>query len=449
MRKILIVDDDVSVTNYLMVFLMQHEVFEPVVINDSRDVPDLLETSSFDTIILDMDMPNLSGLDILKIIHERKIDTPVLVLSGVNDVDLAVKALKLGAFDFLSKPVDDEYLIKVIDRAIEHHSLQASISQMPEHQARNELLHEKAFELLVSQDPDVIQLFHKLEKIAAGDGCIFLKGERGTGRRFLAFASHNASSRNEGPFIDINVANHDAEGFAAELFGLAKGWAGAAEEQKGFIEQAHGGTLYLSNIDKLTQPVQHRLDRMIKSGEFYLEGTTEIRKANTRLIVSSTVDLSKDRYRDYFSRDLLYHLWSNLIVIPPLRDRAGDIRLFAEHFLKRVAKAAGKTITGIDPELIGFLESYEFPGNESELRDAIATAVLRENGETLKVESLSRYVQDKIHTGVSASSVFVLRKLDEVVRESVQETVRHLDGDIPRAALELDVSEGEVRGFVE
>jgi DNA-binding NtrC family response regulator len=159
--------------------------------------------------------------------------------------------------------------------------------------------------------------------------------------------------------------------------------------------------------------------------------------------------LSKDRYRDYFSRDLLYHLWSNLIVIPPLRDRAGDIRLFAEHFLKRVAKAAGKTITGIDPELIGFLESYEFPGNESELRDAIATAVLRENGETLKVESLSRYVQDKIHTGVSASTVFVLRKLDEVVRESVQETVRHLDGDIPRAALELDVSEGEVRGFVE
>ena len=445
MRRILIVDDDVSVTNYLMVFLMQHEIFEPVVLNDSREVPGILETSSFDTIILDMDMPNLSGLDILKIIHERLIDTPVLVLSGVNDVDLAVKALKLGAFDYLTKPVDDEYLLKVIDRAIQHRTLHESISQLPQQLTRNDLTHEEAFEQLLTQHPDVIRIFHEVEKIAAGEVCIFLMGERGTGKRTLALASHNASPRRLGPFVDVNVADHDPESFAAEFFGLTKGWAGAAEEQEGFLERAHGGTLYVSNIEQLSQPAQHRLDRVIRTGEFYRQGTTEIRTVDVRLIVSSTVDLTLDRYREQFSGDLLYHLWGNLIKIPPLREREGDLLLFAEHFLKREIKRTGRPIKDIDPDLIDFLESYDFPGNGSELRDIIATAVLREGGETLRIESLSQYVRSKIQKGNPVRGDFVFRKLKDFVRD----TVKNLDGDIHRAALELDVSLDEVRKYVD
>lgn len=449
MRRILIVDDDVSVTNYLMVFLMQHEIFEPVVLNDSREVPGILENSSFDTIILDMDMPNLNGLDILKIIHERKIDTPVLVLSGVNDVDLAVKALKFGAFDYLTKPVDDEYLIKVIDRAIQHRTLHESISQLPQQLTRNDLIHEEAFEQLVTRHPDVIRLFHEVEKIAAGEVCIFLMGERGTGKRTLALASHNASPRRLGPFVDVNVADHDTKSFAAEFFGMTKGWAGAAEEQEGFLERAHGGTLYVSNVDKLSLPAQHRLDRVIRTGEFYRQGTTEIRTVDIRLIVSSTVDLTLDRYREHFSGDLLYHLWGNLIKIPPLREREGDLTLFAEHFLRREIERTGRPIKGIDPDLIDFLEKYDFPGNGSELRDIIATAVLREDGEILGIESLSQYVRSKIQKGVPAHGDFVFRKLEDLVRDFVRDTVGHLDGDIHRAALELDVSLDEVRKYVD
>jgi len=449
MRQILIVDDDVAVTNYLMVFLMQHEVFEPVVVNDSREVPGLLEESVFDTIILDMDMPNLSGLDILKIIHEKKIDTPVLVLSGVNDVDLAVKALKFGAFDYLTKPVDDEYLLKVIDRAIQHRTLHESISQLPRQLTRNDLVHEEAFEQLVTQHPDVIRLFHEVEKIAAGEVCIFLMGERGTGKRTLALASHNASPRRNGPFVDVNVANHDPENFAAEFFGMAKGWGGAPEDQEGFLERAHGGTLYMSNIEKLTLPVQHRLDRVIRTGEFYRQGTTEIRTVDIRLIVSSTVDLTLDRYRDSFSGDLLYHLWGNLIKIPPLREREGDLPILAEYFLQREIERTGRAIKGIDPALIEFLETYDFPGNESELRDIIATAVLREDGDILRIESLSHYVRDKIQKGIPSTGGFEFRKLADVVRVFVRDTVRHCDGDIRRAALELDISLDEVRKYID
>jgi len=449
LRKVLIVDDDVSVTNYLMVFLMQHEVFEPVVLNDSREVPGVLETSSFDTIILDMDMPNLSGLDILKIIHERKIDTPVLVLSGVNDVDLAVKALKFGAFDYLTKPVDDEYLLKVIERAIQHRTLHESISQLPQQLTRNDLAHEEVFAHLVAKHPDVIRLFHEVEKVAAGDVSIFLMGERGTGKRTLAMASHNASPRRHGPFVDVNVADHDQGSFAAEFFGLAKGWAGTVEAQEGFLERANGGTLYISNIEMLSLPMQHRLDRVIRTGEFYRQGTTEIRTVDVRLIVSSTVDLTQDRYRGRFSGDLLYHLWGNLIKIPALREREGDLPLFTEHFLKQQVKRTGKSITGIDPALVEFLESYDFPGNESELRDIIATAVLRESGEILRIESLSHYVRDKIQEGVPTRGDFVFRKLQEVTREFVKDTVGHLDGDIHKAALELDISLDDVRKYLD
>ncbi len=448
MRRILIVDDDVSVTNYLMVFLMQHEVFEPVVLNDSREVPGMLETSQFDIIILDMDMPNLSGLDILKIIHEREIDTPVLILSGVNDVDLAVKALKFGAFDFLSKPVDDEYLIKVIDRAIEHHNLQENISQLPETLARNELAHEDAFAKVVSQDQDLIHVLHEVEMIAAGEVCIFLTGERGTGKRTLALASHNVSPRQNGPFVEVNVANPDSENFAADFFGWVKGWSGAVEGQEGFLERANGGTLYLANIDQLSLPVQHRLDQVIRTGEFYRQGTTEIRKVDIRLIASSTVDITLERYQEHLSGDILYHLWGNLVKIPPLRDRDGDIVLFAEHFMRRASDGSGKPAKTIDPTLIEFLETYSFPGNESELRDIIATAVLRETGDVLRVDSLSRYVRDKIIRGVPVPGDFIFRKLDDVQRDHVNETVRQLDGDVTRAALELGVPEDEVHKYM-
>jgi len=449
MRKILIVDDDVAVTNYLMVFLMQHEVFEPVVLNDSRDVLGLLEEQSFDTIILDMDMPNLSGLDILKIIHERKIETPVLVLSGVNDVDLAVKALKFGAFDYLTKPVDDEYLLKVIDRAIQHRSLHESISQLPQQLSRDDLAHEEAFEQLVTQHPDVIRLFHEVEKIAAGEVSIFLMGERGTGKRTLALASHNASPRRHGPFVDVNVVNHDPESFAAEFFGMARGWAGAPEDQEGFLERADEGTLYISNIEKLTLPLQHRLDRLIRTGEFYRQGTTEIRTVDVRLIVSSTVDLTLDRYRESFSGDLLYHLWGNLIRIPPLREREGDLPLLADYFLRREIERTGKAIRGIDPSLIEFLETHDFPGNDSELRDIIATALLREDGEILRIESLSQYVRDKIQKGGPIGGEFVFRKLEDVCRDFVRDTLRHLDGDIRQAALELNISLDEIKKYID
>ena len=447
MRKILIIDDDVAVTNYLMVFLMQSETFEPTVINESPEVPPLLEQETFDIILLDMDMPNLSGIDLLKMIRENGIETPVIVLSGVNDVDLAVKALKLGAFDYLTKPVDDEYLLEVIEKGIRNRNLKEHISALPDELSRDDLAYEEAFSRLPTQNPEMIHLLHRVEKIAMGSQGVFVMGGRGTGKGKVAEAIHNAGPRKDGPFVAINAAAHDQDQFAGQLFGQAADWTGEHQEISGLIDGAEGGTLYISNIERLSLAVQHRLDRLIRTGEYYREGTTQIRSADIRVIGGSTKDLRSEEYRDSFSQDLLYHLWVNLIQIPLLKDRADDIPLLADHYLQRDVARTGIAIEGVAPELGVFLQTYAFPGNLEELRDVIATCVRKylttgvvpEDG-LLGVDSLSNYMRDKIRAGTRNPARRRMRKLPEVLNEHVKWTVDMLNGDLGRAAQELDIS---------
>ena len=455
MRSILIIDDDVAVTNYLMVFLMQSETFEPTVINESLEVPPLLEQETFDIILLDMDMPNLSGIDLLKMIRENGIETPVIVLSGVNDVDLAVKALKLGAFDYLTKPVDDEYLLEVVEKALRNRDLRNNISSLPDELSRDDLAYEEAFARLPTENPEMIHLLHRVEKIAMGRQGVFVMGGRGTGKGKVAEAIHNAGPRKEGPFVAVNAAAQDQDQFAGQLFGQAADWTGEQQETDGLIDRAEGGTLYISNIESLSLAVQHRLDRLIRTGEYYREGTTQIRSADVRVIGGSTKDLRSDAYRDSLSQDLLYHLWVNLIQIPLLRDRSDDIPLLAEHYLKRDVARTGVAITGVAPELGVFLQTYAFPGNLEELRDVIATCVRKyltagevpEDG-LLGVDSLSNYMRDKIRAGTRNPAKRRLRKLPEIINEHCTWTVEVLKGDLGRAAQELGITIEELEAYL-
>ncbi len=455
MRNILIVDDDVAVTNYLMVFLMQSETFEPTVINESLEVPPLLEQETFDIILLDMDMPNLSGIGLLKMIRESGIETPVIVLSGVNDADLAVKALKLGAFDYLTKPVDDEYLLEVIEKALRNRNLKENISALPDQLSRDDLAYEEAFSRLPTENPEMIHLLHRVEKIAMGSQGVFVMGGRGTGKGKVAEAIHNAGPRKDGPFVAVNAAAQDQDQFAAQLFGQAADWTGEHQETAGLIDSAEGGTLYISNIERLSMAVQHRLDRLIRTGEYYREGTTQIRSADVRVIGGSTKDLRSEEYRDSFSQDLLYHLWVNLIQIPLLRDRSDDIPLLAEHYLRRDVTRTGIEIKGVAPELGVFLQTYAFPGNLEELRDVIATCVRKyltigrvpEDG-LLGVDSLSNYMRDKIRAGTRNPASRRLRKLSEVIVEHVRWTVDSLKGDLGCAAQELDITLEELETYL-
>jgi DNA-binding NtrC family response regulator len=442
MRKVLIVDDDVAVTNYFMVFLVQTGLFEPHVANDSREVEGLLERETFDVVMLDMDMPNVSGMDILRGMRSRGDGTPVVILTGVSDVDLAVRAMKLGAFDYLTKPVDDQNLLQVLENAIEHRTLRRTIDELPKQLTRQGLAHEDAFRQLPTQDDKMIRLFHQAERLAASDVSIFIWGEGGTGKEALARAIHQSSPRSAGPFVVVEADSQDADKFPGFFFGQAKDWRGARDETPGLLAQADHGTLFFNTIDALSPSMQVKLKRLIQTGEYYNENSTSIRKADVRMIVSSKHDLTRPEYAATFSRDLLYHLMINSIRIPPLRERPGDIPLLAGLFLAEEVERAGKTISGFSADSMDILAQYGYPDNVQELRTIVAGAVAKEETETITVDSLPAYVRERIER--AGEEMFYPRKLSEVVREHVRLTLAYFGQQREAAAEVLGVSPAEL-----
>jgi DNA-binding NtrC family response regulator len=445
MKKILIVDDDPAVTNYLMVFLMQTGLFETKVLNDSREVSGQLGKDDFDIVLLDMDMPNVSGMDILNDIRARGLDIPVVVLTGVSDVDLAVKAMKLGAFDYLIKPADEDKLLEVLDHAMEHRVLHRNIETLPRELTRKDLEHEDAFVHFSTLDKAMIRLFHQAEKIAATDLSIFIWGESGTGKEALARAIHKASPRRDKPFVAAEADSQDPETFPAFFFGQDRTWSGTREESPGLLEQANQGTLFLNHIDALSGSAQVRLKRFLQTGEFYRENSTQIRKADVRMIVASTRDLTAPEYKDSFSRDVLYHLMINSIYMPPLRDRMGDLPLLVEKLLEEESEKAGRKFDGVSQDVLDYLRGYNFPKNVMELRTILAGAVANQDGGSITLESLppsTRQLLEGEKAGIAEP--FVPRKLDVVVREYVVKTLQHFSNRKDLAARELGITVEEL-----
>jgi DNA-binding NtrC family response regulator len=350
--------------------------------------------------------------------------------------------MKLGAFDYLTKPVDDQNLLQVLENAIEHRTLRKTINQLPKELTRQGLEHEAAFTQLPTQDDKMIRLFHQAEKLAASDVSIFIWGEGGTGKEALARAIHQASPRSAGPFIVVEADSQDPDKFPGFLFGQARDWRGDREETPGLLAQADHGTLFLNNIDTLSPSMQVKLKRLLQTGEYYSENSTSIRRADVRMIVSSKHDLTRPDAAARFSRDLLYHLMINSIRIPPLRERPGDIPLLAALFLAEEVKRAGKTIEGFSEDCLDILRRYSYPDNVQELRTIVAGAVAREETDTITVDSLPSYVRERIeHPG---EEMFYPRKLAEVVREHVRLTLAYFGQQREATAEVLGITPAEL-----
>jgi DNA-binding NtrC family response regulator len=438
MKKILIVDDDVAVTNYLMVFLMQTGEYEPTIVNDSSTVPVVLEKEQFDIMLLDMDMPHLSGMDIIKHVNDNALNLPIVVLTGVSDVDLAVDSLKLGVFDYLTKPADDDRLLEVIGKAIELGTTRGSIRTLPTQLSVDDLACREAFDHLRSESPSMTRVLHQAEKMAAGDLCIFIFGERGTGKRSLAKAIHRASPRRAGPFVSIDAAARDISMFPKVFFGSTPE-ADGGPDRSGFLEEADGGTVFINNVDALSLPIQIRLNWVIQYGEFHREYSPRVQKVDVRVIVASLYSLAGDEYQESFSQDLLYHLMVNSLHLPPLRERREDIPILANDILQQEANRMNRPIEGFTDELMDLLLDYDFPGNVQELNDIVATCVINTESSVLGMDALSNYMRDILTSGRRDLTSFRPRKLDEVVKEHVGKTVRYVGGDEAKAAVELGI----------
>ncbi len=439
MKKVLIVDDDVAVTNYFMVFLMQTEIFEPEVVNDSRQVADLLKENHYDVIMLDLDMPNITGMEILKMMKAEGIEIPVLILTGASDVDLAVRAMKYGAFDYLTKPVDEEHLLDVLASAMEMGAMKQTMEELPAEVSHEDLDHQSAFKHLPTQDSNIIHLFHQAETLAEGSLSVFLWGERGSGRSWLAQGIHNASGRREGTFVSLDCTIYPPDEFSSVLFGRAKDWGETQEDIPGALSDAGGGTIFINNIEHMSPQVQLRLNHALHTGEFYRDNSTEILQSDVRYIVSSTHDLTSSKFQETFSRDLLYQFMVNSLNIPPLRDRPKDIPLLAQFFLDEENLHNKKDIKSITPDFLDLMQNYYFPGNIQELRKLILSAVAATKDDILDVDDISSYSRERLTLGAFAST-FQPRNLHEVIREQVFGTIKYCKGDLEKAARLLDIS---------
>ena len=439
MKKVLIVDDDVAVTNYFMVFLMQTEIFEPEVENDSRLVEGLLRENHYDVIMLDLDMPNITGMDILKLMKAQGIEIPVLILTGVSDVDLAVRAMKHGAFDYLTKPVDDEHLLEVLDSAMEMGAIKQIMEDLPSEVKSEDLDHKSAFKHLPTQDSAIIHLFHQAEILAEGSLSVFLWGERGSGKSWLAQGIHNASGRHDCPFVSLDCTTYPPDEFSGVLFGQVKDYSGEMDEIQGAMSDAATGTLFINNIEYMSPQVQMRLNHALHTGEYYRDNSTQILQSDVRYIVSSTHDLTSAKFKDSFSRDLLYQFMVNSLRIPPLRERPKDIPLLANYFMEEENQHNKKDLKEISPEFLDLLEHYYFPGNIQELRKLILSAIAATTDQILDVDDISSYSRERLTLGTFAST-FQPRNLQEIIREQVEDTIKYCKGDLKEAARLLDIS---------
>ncbi len=440
MKKILAIDDDQAVLNYLNIMLLQTGLYEVSTLANSSKAFHELKAKAYDLLILDMDMPEVSGLDILKHIKEKNIDIETIVLTGVEDVELAVSAMKMGAFDYLTKPVDNDQLLTIIATVLENRKARAGAAAEIPFSADN-LKFKDAFKEIITQNEEMIRMFQMVEKMAQPDNSILIWGESGTGKELIAKAIHRISKRRGENFVAVNAGTFANELFSSEFFGHNKGaFTGASAAKKGFLEEADKGTLFLDEIGELALPIQVKLLRVLQEGEFFRLGSTKNQKVDVRIIAATNKDLLSEMKKGNFRKDLFYRLNMSSVYLPPLRERKGDISLLSQHFLAKFNEQNGKSIQKISEPALRLLNQYDYPGNVRELMNIINSAIIIESGSELHKKSLPHYFLENANFKEDAATGLPLQSLGETEKEQIKKVLQHTKGNKSQAAKILGIS---------
>jgi DNA-binding NtrC family response regulator len=416
LTPILIVDDDVGLLASLKTALVSSGLTEPALISEGQAVVECLAERHFQLIILDLVMPGMDGIDLLKEIKARHPQTECIMLTAIDDTATAVQAIKYGAYDYLVKPVEREKLIITINRALERYSLKQGIRLLGSENSFADLNSPEAFNDIIAGDEEMARVFHQVETVAPTDYSVVITGESGTGKEMIARAIHRISKRSQAPFVAVNMAAFSKSLFEDEFFGHAKGaFTDAREEKPGFFEQAQRGTIFLDEIVDLAPALQVKLLRVLQEGELYRIGSTRARSIDVRIICATNQDISARINAGDFRADLFHRLNAYSIHLQPLRRRKKDILPLAAYFLKRHTRANDKQIDSIAPDLERVLTAYAYPGNVRELENLIAAAVLAEKTATLTLAAfqapdLSAAAPLPISTDVTQSLAYVQKQ---------------------------------------
>jgi len=427
--RVLVADDERNFTQVLKMELGREGYVVDVAV-DGREALGRLGASEYDVLVLDLKMPEVPGMEVLREIRSWEAGPEVIVLTGHATVATAIEAMKLGAYDYLTKPCKTEELALLVRKASEKRRLLRENLRLRARVERSE-----AFPQIVTQDPAMRAVLEMLVKIAPTDSAVLIQGESGTGKELVANAIHQRSKRRDGPFVVINCGALQETILESELFGHEKGaFTGAVAAKPGLFELADGGTLFLDEIGEVSPAMQVRLLRVIETGRFFRVGGVRERLVDVRILSATNKDLRKVVEAGTFRQDLFYRVAMITVSLPPLRDRPGDIPPLVQHILEQQAALGRKTVS---PEALDLFMAYPWPGNVRELQHVIRRALILAPTDRIGPEDLP--LDLRVRPGLLAPAAPALpagplTTLQELERQHIVRVLTEVKGHRGRAA---------------
>ena len=379
---VLVVDDDPGLRESFRLIL--EDEFDVLEVPDGLQAFEILRSCQVDLVLLDIRLPGMDGIEVLERIKALDEQVEVILVTAVKTVRTAVAAMKLGAFDYLTKPFDEEEVVSLIHRALEKRAMEREITFL-----RSELARRQDFDEIVGQHPEMQKLYQLIAQVARTASTVLIAGESGTGKELIARAIHRQGPRRDRPFVPVNPAAVSETLMESELFGHEKGaFTGAYQRKLGKFELAHGGTLFLDEIATLKPELQAKLLRVLQEREIERVGGTRSIKVDVRIIAATNVDLKKAVSSGTFREDLFYRLNVVPIAVPPLRERREDIPLLVNHFVRKFNQEFKKQIAGVSPEALAALQEYPWPGNVRELQNIIERSIALVEGPLIELKDL-------------------------------------------------------------
>ncbi len=431
---LLVADDDPGLRESLERTLTR-EGYRVVLASDGRAALERVQAGGVDLIVTDLKMPGLTGLELLRAAKAIMPDVDVILLTAFGTVEEAVKAMKDGAYDFLTKPFRREQLIKLIDKALERRDLieqnRALKKQLEDLRAKGQM---------IGASPSWRRMLTLVEQTADSSATILIQGESGTGKELVARSIHERSARRNGPFIAVNCAALPETLLESELFGYEKGaFTGAAGRKEGRFELAHGGTLFLDEVGDLSLVTQPKILRVLQEGEFERLGGTRTLQVDVRIVAATNQDVAEMVKEKRFREDLYYRLNVITIRVPPLRERPEDIRVLAQHYLRVYGAKNGRKLEGFTGEAIDRLEAYAWPGNVRELENLIERSVLLARKDRIDAEDLPEEVMGVKRPPRDAILELIGTPLADIEQRLLDETLRITGGNKTQAAKLLGI----------
>lgn len=433
---VIVVDDDREMANVLCDVLTEarHRVLSA---SSGADALTLVKEQDPDLLITDLRMSGMSGHQLQLELKRIAPSLPVIIITAFGSIPTAIEAMKLGAFDYLTKPFANDELLLVVSRALEDCQLRQEVRRL-----RSELARSYGLPNIIAADPKMIAVLEMIEQIADSPASVLITGESGTGKDLIARALHFSSARRDGPFIPINCAAIPENLIESELFGYVKGaFTDARQGKTGLFVAARGGTLFLDEIGEMPPLLQAKLLRAIEDKRIRPLGAIEETSIDVRIVAASNTDLDKAINEGKFRSDLYYRLATVTLAVPPLRERPQDVALLAKHFLIRASADAAKTVPDLDPDALACLIRYRWPGNVRELQSAIQTGVIFCRDSKLGVKDLPAKVAGSDVPSARTLEDVVQRRLslDQLEREYVRAVLESVNGNKTEASVILQI----------